>query len=79
VWLLELSRGTFAVNGTYLPVLGLTGKHGRVLGLADVTSILVLDLLDVLLGANAVILGESTLVASLDDELVWVCRCSMEE
>ena len=58
------------VNGTYLPVLGLTGKHGRVLGLTDVTSILILNLLDVLLGANTVILGEGTLVASLDTESV---------
>lgn len=52
--------------GTYLPVLGLTGKHGRVLGLTDVTSILILNLLDILLGADTVILGESTLVASLN-------------
>lgn len=60
------------MDGTYLPVLGLAGKHLRVLGLADVTSILILDLLDILLGADAVILGESTLVASLDNWSVWV-------
>jgi len=42
----------------------------RVLGLTDVTGILVLDLLDVLLGTNAVIFGESALVASLEDQLV---------
>jgi hypothetical protein len=64
--------------GTYLPVLGLAGKHGRVLGLTDVASILVLDLLDVLLGADAVILGESTLVASLEIESVWVYECSID-
>ena len=55
------------VDGTHLPVLGLAGKHLGVLGLTDVTGILILDLLDVLLGADAVILGESTLVASLDN------------
>jgi hypothetical protein len=72
--LLELRRGRLAVKVTYLPVLGLTGKHGRVLGLTDVASVLVLDLLDVFLGADAVILGESTLVASLYNESVWVYK-----
>lgn len=55
------------INDAHLPVLGLAGKHLRVLGLTNVTGILILDLLDVLLSADAVILGESTLVASLDN------------
>jgi hypothetical protein len=67
-----------SVNGTYLPVLGLASKHGRVLGLTNVASILVLDLLDVLLGADAVILGESTLVAGLEIESVCVYECSID-
>jgi hypothetical protein len=71
-----LSIEEMSVNGTYLPVLGLASKHGRVLGLTNVASILVLDLLDVLLGADAVILGESTLVAGLEIESV-VCMSAV--
>ena len=63
--MLGFEEGQIEMDGTYLPVLGLAGKHLRVLGLTDVTGILVLDLLDVLLGADTVILGESTLVTGL--------------
>ena len=40
-------------------------EHLRVLGLADLAIVLILNLLHVLLGVDAVILGESTLVTSL--------------
>jgi len=76
VWLLGFEECQIEMSGTHLPVLGLAGKHLRVLGLTDVTGVLVLDLLDVLLGADAVILGESTLVASLDKLSVSVHECT---
>lgn len=50
---------------TNLPVLGLTGKHHRVLIFRDIIILLSLSLLDVVLGLNALILGESTVVTRL--------------
>lgn len=47
----------------YLPVLGVARQHHRVLGLADLASIVLLDLLDVLGRLDALILGKGTLVA----------------
>jgi hypothetical protein len=41
---------------TNLPVLGLALQHQRILGLADLTGIIVLDLLDVGLGLDTVVL-----------------------
>jgi hypothetical protein len=48
---------------THLPVLGVALQHERVLGLADLARVVVLDLLDVLLGLDALVLGEGALVA----------------
>jgi hypothetical protein len=48
---------------TNLPVLGLAKEHLRVLRLADLASVIVLGLLDVLLGLDTVILGEGALVS----------------
>lgn len=48
---------------TNLPVLGIALEHGGVLRLTDLSSVILLGLLDVLLGLDAVILGESTLVS----------------
>lgn len=50
-------------KNTYLPVSGLTLKHHRILRLADLASILLLDILSPLLCLDTVILGEGTLVA----------------
>jgi hypothetical protein len=47
----------------YLPVLGITLEHQRVLRLAVVFLVVLLDLLGGLLGLDAVILGEGALVA----------------
>lgn len=52
-----------AHDKTYLPVLGLTLKHHGVLRLADVAVVVLLDVLGLLLGLDAVILGEGALVA----------------
>jgi hypothetical protein len=61
-----------------LPVLGLAQQHLGVLGLVDVIGVLLLDALDVGLGLDALILGESALVANLVGLLVCVstsCVC----
>lgn len=50
------------MTATYLPVLGFPLQHHRVLGLADVTVLLLLDILGALLGLYAVILRECALV-----------------
>lgn len=52
---------------TDLPVLGLTGKHHRILIFRDVIILLSLSLLDVVLGLEALILGESTVVTRLNN------------
>lgn len=57
---------TFLLNiSTNLPVLCVALKHHRVLRLADLAGIVILNLLDVLLGLDTVILGESALVSLL--------------
>ena len=48
---------------THLPVLCLTLKHHRVLSFADLSRIVILDLLDVLLGLDALSLGKGSLVS----------------
>jgi hypothetical protein len=58
----------YAENGIVilrLPVLGLAQEHLGVLGLVDVIGVVLLDALDVGLGLDALILGESALVADL--------------
>jgi hypothetical protein len=55
-------------NCPYLPVLGLALQHDGVFGLVHVIRVLVLDLLDVGLGLDALILGEGALVSLLQ----WV-------
>jgi hypothetical protein len=47
---------------TYLPILGLTLKHHGILRLALVANIAIFDILGTLLGLDAIILRESTLV-----------------
>lgn len=47
---------------SYLPILGIAGEHHWILRLADLSCIVILDLLDILLGLDAVILGKGTLV-----------------
>jgi hypothetical protein len=76
--IVRIERQKIEIDSTNLPVLGLAGKHLRVLGLTDVTGILILDLLNVLLGADAVILWESTLVASLDNWSAWAFAFSID-
>ena len=49
-------------RGTYLPVLGISQEHRWVFGLADLSAVIVLDLLSVLLSLNTIIFGEGTLV-----------------
>jgi hypothetical protein len=61
---MEIDRGAF-----YLPVLGLTLQHNRVLGLVNVIWVLFFDLLDVGLGLDALILGESALMALLHESV----------
>lgn len=56
-------RGNVQVVLTYLPVLGLTLEHHGILGLADIAVVVLLDVLGLLLGLDAVILGEGALVA----------------
>lgn len=51
----------------YLPVFGVALKHHRVFGLADFPTIFVLDVLYILGGLDAIILGESALVALLQN------------
>jgi hypothetical protein len=60
----------------YLPVLGVAEKHGWVLRLADFASIIILNLLHILLGLDAVILREGALVTSTAGmgEEVWADR-----
>lgn len=53
---------------SYLPVLGLALQHDRVLGLVNVIWVLLLDLLDVCLGLDALILGEGALVSLLQQK-----------
>ena len=50
-------------SGSYLPVLGLALQHHGVLGLANLAIIVLLDAGGLLLGLDAIILGESALVA----------------
>jgi hypothetical protein len=69
-----LGRGLPAVAGyaedgvvvLLLPVLGLAEEHLGVLGLVDIIGVLLLDALDVGLGLDALVLGESALVADLN-------------
>lgn len=49
----------------YLPVLRIAVQHHWVFGLRDLSGIVVLDILDVLLGLDAVVLRESARVALL--------------
>jgi hypothetical protein len=49
---------------TYLPVLGISGKHHGVFRLADLARIVILNLLDNLFGLDAVIFREGSLVTS---------------
>lgn len=51
---------------TDLPVLGLTGKHDRILIFRDIIILLSLGLFDIVLGLEALILGESTVVTRLE-------------
>jgi hypothetical protein len=51
---------------SHLPVLGLALEHDGVFRLVNVIWVLVLDLLDVGLGLDAVILGECALVTLLN-------------
>lgn len=62
---LSAARSLFKKGGavSYLPVLGFTLKHHRVLRLTDLARVLLLDVLGTLLGLDAVILGEGALVA----------------
>lgn len=48
-----------------LPVLGVAAEHHRVLGLADLAIIVILNILDILGGLDPFVLGEGTLVALL--------------
>ena len=50
----------------YLPVLGVALQHQRVFRLADLSSIIVLNLLDIFLGLDALVLGECTLMTLLE-------------
>jgi hypothetical protein len=50
---------------TYLPVFGITLEHDGILGFADLVCIVLLDLLHVLLGGNALVFGESTAMTLL--------------
>lgn len=52
-------------RNAYLPVLGLTLQHQRVLRLVNIIGILLLDALDICLGLDAVVFGESALVTLL--------------
>lgn len=56
---------TCSDNFSYLPVLGITLKHDRILCFTDFTRIVVLDLLDALLSTYTLVLGEGALVAFL--------------
>lgn len=69
----RLSR---ARSETYLPVLGIANEHAGVLGLAELSLIFILGLLDVLLGLDTVVLGEGALVSSSTGvcEEVWADR-----
>lgn len=57
-----------------LPVLGLAEEHLGVLGLVNVIGVLLLNALNVGLGLDALILGESALVADLDGLSAVQCR-----
>lgn len=52
-------------GNAYLPVLGISGEHHRVLILGDVIILLVLGALHVLLGLDTLILGEGAVVTLL--------------
>jgi hypothetical protein len=49
----------------YLPVLGVPAQHSRILGLADLTIILLFGLLNLLLSLELVVLGEGAGVTLL--------------
>jgi hypothetical protein len=62
-------------TATYLPVLGLGLKQDLVLGLVNVVGVLLLDVLDVSLGLDALILGEGALMTLLHGVLAtapWI-------
>jgi hypothetical protein len=61
---------------TRLPVFGLTLQHQRVLWLADLAGIIVLHLLDVRLGLDTVVFGESALMSLLYAE-AWLANAHM--
>jgi hypothetical protein len=52
-------------ESTNLPVLSISGQHHGVLSLGDLIIVIILSLLDVLLGLDSFVLGESTVVALL--------------
>lgn len=52
-----------SVESTYLPLLSISLQHHWILGLADLAVILILNLLDILSGLNALILRERALEA----------------
>jgi hypothetical protein len=64
-----------AKTATYLPVLGLGLKQDIVLGLVNVIGVLLLDVLDISLGLDALILGEGALMTLLHGVLAtapWI-------
>lgn len=50
---------------TNLPVLGIALQHHGILRLGDLIILIFIDLLDILLGLDAFVLGEGTVVAFL--------------
>jgi hypothetical protein len=64
---------------SHLPVLGLTLQHERVLGLVNVIGVLVLDALDVGLGLDALVLGESALVTLLEGIVSIILKAGMQK
>ena len=55
-----LTRKRYNAN---LPILGITREHHRVFWLADLAGVVILNLLDIFLGLNAVVLREGALMA----------------
>lgn len=53
-------------GNAYLPVLGISGEHHRVLILRDVIILLILSALHILLSLDSLILGEGTVVTLLE-------------
>jgi hypothetical protein len=49
---------------TYLPILGISQEHGWIFSFTDLTTVIILHLLGVLLGLDAIIFGKGALVAS---------------